>query len=239
MFFHLFFDLKSVALLSFHAYWRKIYIPAVNNHLPTVDKMVSLTKNEARTLAFLVRNFSKNCNINQLAKLLKISPGGMYKLLKKLSAQGWLVSREEGNSSFYNINYNSQEALDVCKLALSEQEQTSYVKIWVKDLDGLRDKTDLAILFGSVLQKGREAQDIDLLLVLEKRNLGKVEQFIQNLNKVKPKKVHAIYQTRKDFLKNVEEHDPALLEEVRTGIILWGKDLVIEAIKNEQDKRQS
>lgn len=197
--------------------------------------MVSLTENEARTIEFLIRNFSREYNINQLAKELGISPGGMFKILKKLERQKFLTEKKLANSIFYKINYNSQDALDACTFALTEKKTTPYIKVWMKDLEKLKSKTELAILFGSVLKKDREAKDIDILLVFDKKNLGDIENLVDSINRIKSKKIHAVYQTGEDLVKNIKKQDKAILEEIRTGIILWGRDFLVEAIKNGQD----
>ena len=217
-----------------------LYILLVNNYLPIVNIkgdeiiMVSLTTNEARTMDFLIRNFSKNYNINQLAKNLSISPGGIFKILKKLEKKKFLTENKMGNNIFYKINYKSYDALDACKFALTEKKTTPYISAWIKDLESLRINTELAVLFGSILSKGREAADIDILLVFDKKNIMNIENSIDKLNKTKPKKIHAVYQTKEDFIKNIKKQDKAILEEIRTGIILWGRDFLVEAIKDGQ-----
>ena len=198
--------------------------------------MVSLTINEAKTLEFLIRNFSKEFNINRLAKELKLSPGGMFKILKKLAKYDFLIEKKLGNNSFYKINYDSEDSLDALKFVLTEKDATPYVKVWIKDLEVLKEKTKLAILFGSVLTKGKEAKDIDVLLVFEKENIKEIEKQIDSINKIKSKKIHAIYQTSPDMASNISKGDPAILEEIRTGIILWGRDYLIGAIKNGQNR---
>ncbi len=197
--------------------------------------MVSLTENEARVMEFLIRNFSRNYNINQLAKELNISPGGMFKILKKLGKQKFLTERKLGNNVFYRISYNSQDALDACKFALTEKKTTPYIKAWMKDLERLRPKTELAILFGSVLRKDRNARDIDILLVFSKEKMRDIENLINEIREIKSKSIHAVYQTREDLIKNIKKQDMAVLEEIRTGIILWGRDFLVEAVKNGQD----
>lgn len=181
-----------------------------------------------------MRNFSESYNINQLAKKLEISPGGMFKILKKLQKQNFLVEERLGNNIFYKINYESHDTLDVCKFVLIEKDITPYLQVWIKDLEILKEKTDIAILFGSVLEKGKQARDIDLLLVFNQKNFEDVEGLIEDINKIKSKKVHAIYQTKKDIIKNIKGRDKAILEEIRTGIILWGRDFLVEVIKDGQ-----
>jgi len=196
--------------------------------------MVSLTENEARTIEFLIRNFFRDCNINQLAKELNVSPGGMFKILRKLGKQGFLTEKRMGNNVFYNINYQSQDALDACKFALTEKKTTPYIRAWIKDLESLKPETELAILFGSILKKDKGARDTDVLLVFEKKSLRDVEKRISEINRVKSKKIHAVYQTKNDLTRNIKKRDRAILEEIRTGIVLWGRDFLVEAIKHGQ-----
>lgn len=194
--------------------------------------MVSLTENEAKTIEFLIRNFSKEYNINQLAKELNISPGGMFKILKKLEKQKFLTEKKLGNNIFYKINYNSQDALDACVFALTEKRTTPYIRAWMKDLEKLKPETELAILFGSILKKDKKAKDIDILLVFDKKKLKNVENLIDRINRIKSKKIHAVYQTKEDLIKNIRKQDRAILEEIRTGIILWGRDFLVGVIKD-------
>ena len=65
--------------------------------------MVSLTENEAKTLDFLIRNFSIEYNINRLANALGISPGGMFKILRKLEKQGFLTEKRQAITSFTKL----------------------------------------------------------------------------------------------------------------------------------------
>ncbi len=212
---------------------QNLYIPGVNNYLLRVN-MVSITENESKTMDFLLRNFSKDYNINQLAKKLEISPAGMFKILKKLKSQDLLTVRKTGNNIIHKINFESKDALDTCVFALTEKKTTAYVKGWIKDLERLREATDIAVLFGSILRKDKEAGDVDVLLVFNRKNFNKVEELIDNLNRIKSKRIHAIYQTKEDLIKNIKEMDKAILDEIRTGIILWGRNALVEAIKDGQ-----
>lgn len=198
--------------------------------------MVSLTENEARTIDFLIRNFSQEYNINQLSRELKLSPRGIFKILKKLEKQNYLVSNKQGNNIFYKINYSSEDALDACKFALSEKKLTPFLKALIRDLEKLKEITKIAMLFGSILTKGQEAKDIDLLLIFDEKQFKKVEGMIRQINAIKTKKIHAIFQTKGDFTANIKERDKAIIEEIKTGIILWGRDLFLEAVKNEQNR---
>ena len=197
--------------------------------------MVALTENDARAIDFLIRNFSQKFNINQLSRELKLSPRGIFMILKKLEKQNYLVSEKQGNNIFYKINYNSEDALDACRFVLTERKTSPFLRALIKDLEKLKDISKLAILFGSVLTKEKEAGDIDLLLIFDEKQFKKVESTIKQINSIKSKKIHAIYQTREDFKNNIKERDKAIIEEIKTGIILWGRDVFLEAI-NEQNR---
>ncbi len=197
--------------------------------------MVSITKNEARVINFLFRNFSKDYNINQIARELKLSPRGAYKILKKLELQKILSSQRIGNNIIYKVNFEGDVTSDVCQFALAERETTPYLRTWINDLQLLKEITEIAVLFGSILTKEKQAGDVDVLLVFPKENLAKVQEQIKKINQIKSKKVHTIVQTKEDLLNNIQKRDPAILEEVKTGLILWGRNILVEAIKHGKD----
>ena len=198
--------------------------------------MVSLTENEAKAIDFLIRNFSQEYNINQLSRELKLSPGGIFKILKKLEKQNYLVSDKQGNNIFYKINYKSEETIDTCKFVLSKGKTTPFIRVQIDDLGKLKQLTKIAIIFGSILTKDKEANDVDIVLIFKEKEFSKIEKALEEINSIKHKKIHAIYQTEKDFADNIRKKDKVILSAIKTGIVLWGRDLFLEAIKNEQNR---
>ncbi len=197
--------------------------------------MVSITENESRTVNFLLRNFPKDYNINQLSRELKLSPRGAYKILKKLEQQKILLSKRIGNNVIYKINFSEDRALEMCQVALTEKEVSPYLRTWINDLQPLKEFTEMALLFGSILTKEKQAGDVDLLLVFGKENLARVQEQIKKINQIKSKKIHAVIQTKEDLLSNIKKRDSAILEEIRTGLVLWGRSILVGAIKHDQD----
>lgn len=195
--------------------------------------MVSLTQNEAKAINFLIRNFSQKYNINQLSRELKLSPRGIFKILKKLEDLKYLISTKQGNNLFYSINYNSEEAIDTCKFVLSGERQSPYIRVQINEIKKLKNLVDLAILFGSVLTKEEKANDIDIILIFKEQNFEEIEKKMKEINLLSSKRFHPIYQTRKDFIDNIRKRDKIIISGIKTGLILWGKDLFLEAVKNE------
>lgn len=215
---------------------QKLYIPEVYDYILGVNdsNMVSLTENEAKAIDFLIRNFSMKYNINQLSRELKLSPRGIFKILKKLEDQKYLISHKDGNNLFYSINYDSEDAKDACKFVLAGEKQSPYVRVQINELKKLRDLSKIAILFGSILTKEKEANDIDIIMVFEEKQFSKIEKKLADINLLASKKFHAVYQTEKDFMDNIKKKDKIIISGIKSGLVLWGKDLFLEAIKNGQ-----
>lgn len=194
--------------------------------------MVSISENEARVVEFLHRNFSSKYNINQIARELNLSPMGSYKILKKLEKDSILIPEKIGNAIFYKINFDSDKAIELCKFVLTERKLTPYIKTWIEDLQPLKKLSQLAILFGSILVKDKKARDIDLLIIFRKKDFKEIQKKITEINSIRTAKIHDIVQTKEDFIKNIKNRDKVVLVAVQKGIILWGRELLTEVIKN-------
>lgn len=194
--------------------------------------MYSLTENEARVIDFLIRNFKERNSINGVGRKLKISPRGIYKLLKKLEKINAIKPEKIGNAIYYKVNLDDEIGIKLAEFVLVQNELNSYAKVQAEDLKPLKDITLSCILFGSVLKKGREAKDIDILLVLEKKNFKKVYNNLKEIKELKPKKIHDVMQSKEDLVKNVRKNDEVILDIIKNGKILWGAEIIVEGIKN-------
>jgi len=193
----------------------------------------SLTQNEARVADFLIRNFQERNSINETGKRLKLSPMGVYKILKKLEKINAVVPEKIGNAIYYRPNLNEEIGVKLSELVLIQNSLSPYAQIQAEDLKPLKDSTLICVLFGSVLTKGKEANDIDILIVLEKKAFNKVSKALGKIKSLKPKKIHEVMQTKEDLLKNIRKGDKVILDIIKTGKILWGAEIIVEAIKHE------
>ena len=198
--------------------------------------MVSLTENKSKVLDFLIRNLYKKNTIRMLAKQLNLSPMGAQKILKKFETEKILIKEKIGNGIFYNIDLNNEVAFKLAELILTQNKLSSYARVYARDLEKLRENVKVCVLFGSVLIKGEKARDIDVLVIIEEKNFKEVEREKQEIEKIATKPLHFMYQTQKDFENNIKKGDKPLLEIVRTGVVLWGQNLVLLGIKNAIQK---
>lgn len=192
---------------------------------------MSLTQNELKTLNFLVRHFHEKYSINQLAKKVGITPKGMHKLLNRLEKQGILKFEKLGNAVFFQLNFDSEVARIAANLALVEEIALPYAKAQAKDLQRLRPFAKAAALFGSVLEKGEKAGDIDVLFVLEDKKYEAYKKALDELRALKTKPIQDVVQTFDDLVKNFKKPDKVILEILKTGKVLWGHDIIINAVK--------
>ena len=99
-----------------------------------------------------------------MAKKIGISHMGALKIAKRLEREKIIISKKKGQAKFYKLNLKEVYVRQYIKFLLKrEAEQSSlYVKRWVNDLKNIKN-ADCGILFGSLLKKGKNSMDIDLL----------------------------------------------------------------------------
>ncbi len=194
--------------------------------------MVALTRNEARVVSFLLRNFTKRYSINQLAKELGLSPMGARKAAMKLEKTRILKPEPIGNAIYYRPDLDEEIGRKTAELVLTYKDLNPYAKAQAKDFEQLRPHALCAMLFGSVLTKAEKAEDIDVLLVLEEGQLSKAHKVLMEIQSIKPKKIGEMVQSREDLVRNIRKRDAPFLSAIRTGQVLWGSEVIVEAIRN-------
>lgn len=193
-----------------------------------------LTANETKLLSYLFRHHREQSSINGLANKTRMTPKGAYKILKKLERDDIVVKKTIANADIYHLNFQSSKTEDIIKYVLkSESFPNSYVKVVQKDVEPLQEFADAIIIFGSIMTKGLQAQDIDLLIIIDKKNLGFLQANIKEIESILPKKIHAVFQTKEDMRKNLQKQDTIVTAAIQKGFILWGYDVLYTLIKND------
>jgi len=103
---------------------------------------------------------------------------------------------------------------------------------WLYEFKDIYKSTEIVIIFGSAVRNYKEANDIDVLFVLDKKNYRKINSFIEQKNKILLKPIHAIMQTINDLQTNLKKRNPAIISAIRSGYVLHGYDKLIEVMKN-------
>ena len=193
--------------------------------------MKEITNNEMAFVLGIFKSPEVEYNANSIAKLIGISSMGALKIAKRLEKESIIVSRVLGKAKFYKLCMGSDYVRDYVKFLLRREAEHAhpYVKVWVNEIRKLKS-ADAAILFGSVLRKYGEAGDIDVVLVTDEKKYSKLGKEVEDVNQVNVKRLHPVYQSKADFMKNIGKGDKVLLSAVK-GIVVFGEDLIIEVMR--------
>lgn len=103
------------------------------------------------------------------------------------------------------------------------------MKRWISEARKLKN-AEISIIFGSVLKKGSEANDIDALLVTSQKKFEKLKEEISELNNINEKSIHAVYQIPEDLRSNIAKGDKVVLNALK-GIVAFGEEKLIELVR--------
>ena len=191
--------------------------------------------NKNKILNFLLRN-TNQYNINEIAKILKLSVGSVHKILKSLEERKIVNLKQLGNASYYSLNLNNTETIKYCEFLLIEEknnllENNKTAKIYISDLEKYDAKS--VILFGSILNKEDKAKDVDVLFIIKnKKQINEINNFCLEISKIRTKKVNPLIMEEKDLIDNIKNKNNVILDILKKGIILKGENLFIKSIKN-------
>ncbi|MFH1591842.1 MAG: hypothetical protein ABIB47_00540 [Candidatus Woesearchaeota archaeon] len=181
----------------------------------------------------LLKDFSTTHTITSLAKELNMSRVGMWKLLKKLERDE-LIKLEpigKGKTSTYRISLNWDNLLVEKTLALSLTQEALKHKRWRFNFEKLEKEVEFLILFGSILHSPKRANDVDILVVIEKKNLVNIGDLIVKIQVSQEKDIHSINFTKPEFKKELKKGNKAYAGAIKKGVILFGQESFINFMK--------
>ena len=88
------------------------------------------------------------------------------------------------------------------------------------------------MLFGSAIKDYAHAHDIDLMIVLENKDVSDINEIVKKKEEVLPKKIHTIKLNHHDLLENLKKKDNAFVDIIKNAIILYGQDKYVRVLKN-------
>ena len=175
----------------------------------------------------------KEKTASDLAEQLKTTRQAVWKILNKLYKQE-LILLNVANSkktSVKIISLNFENALTKKILSLILTKQTMESQKWGDNFSKLEKYSNFVLLFGSILNDLNKAEDIDLLIITEKKNFKKIEELILEIQKIQSKEIHAIQLTIKEFQSEIKFGNKAYLDALKKGIVLFGQDEFIEQME--------
>lgn len=191
---------------------------------------LQLTANDKKAIIKLFKDYDSYYNANSLSQVLNISRVGTMKILKKLHNNDILISRRIGKSIIYNVNLLNDYARKLIAFLLAD-EAHEYER-WKDEFKDLDNNERIILLYGSVIKNYDKARDIDIMVVLKKEDTRKVSDILDKRRKLLAKPLHDIKLSEDDFIKNVKIKKPAIINTIKTSVVLFGQDKYVELIKN-------
>lgn len=191
--------------------------------------MTATTITQKEIVLWLFKDLTIEYNSSTIAKKINKTRVGAFKALNELEKDIIVKGRNYGKARFYEINYDDEYALKNVETLL--MEEANKCKRWKEEFYELFQYCKIIVLFGSIIRNEHKANDIDLLLIFDKKYNDQINAIIKKKNNLLIKKIHPIKQTLDDIKKNIIEQDKVILDAIRTGVVLYGYEKYIELIK--------
>ena len=91
-------------------------------------------------------------------------------------------------------------------------------------------KERIVLFYGSASRDYEHARDIDIMIIHSKKEFKEVYAQVRDKQKILLKKLHAIQATKDDLMRNLKDKNKAMVEIIRTAIVLHGYDDYMEII---------
>ena len=111
-------------------------------------------------------------------------------------------------------------------------DEANKFKRWKEEFKDLAKKDRIIMIYGSAIKNYATASDIDIMLIIDNKEISEVNKSLRKIEEILPKKLHAIKLERKDLVKNLRNKQKAIVDIVRNAIVLYGHDKYVEIIKN-------
>ena len=193
--------------------------------------MISLTEKERETLLILFKDFAAYYNANSISKILRISHVGAQKIFKRLLKENLIKDHRIGKSIIYKLKLEDDYVRKLVSFLLADEANSKF-KMWEEEFKVLSKEKRIVMLFGSVTKNYVAARDIDILIVIDKKDYKEVKKTINEKQELLPKALHSIEMTEEDLIKNIKKKQGAIMDIIKSAVILYGQDQYVEVIKN-------
>lgn len=158
---------------------------------------------EIKVLGYYFLNPQAKHYINELADLLQVDPGNLYRKLKELEREGVLISEKSGNQKYYFLNKKYPLLRELKKTYEAKFGIENLLKNKLSSLKGLQE----AYVFGSfAANKLQQESDIDVLLIGTHSSIAAKKLIVPLQNTIK-REINIIDMTPDELKKRKKEKD--------------------------------
>jgi len=195
--------------------------------------METQVKTSERIIKILAKEPLSEHTATSLAKNLGISRQGIWKTLTKLSKENIISLKSIAGTkkSALNITLNFKNSITIKILSLLFEKEILRYERWRNNFKKLQGSVFFVVLFGSILHSPKEANDIDILVVVKtKKNFKVIDNVITEVQQTQIKKVHVIDLTKEELRTELSNNNRAYLDAIKKGVILFGQENFIKFI---------
>ena len=192
--------------------------------------MTALTQKERETVLILFKEYNNYYNANSISKILNMSHVGAQKIFKRLLQENLVTSKTIGKSITYKLNFKDNYVSQLVAFLLADE--ANKFKRWKEEFKEIFEKDRIIMLFGSTVKDYAHAHDIDLMIVIENKEVKEVNAILKKKEKILPKKIHTIKLNHQDLSENLKKKDKTFIDIIKNAIILYGQDKYVEMLKN-------
>ncbi len=191
------------------------------------------TKTKDKVLTILLKEPFVTHTATSVAKALGITRQGIWKTLNKLVADKLISSKHIGEfkTSAVILKLNWENILTEKTLSLLLTKEALKQRRWMENFFELKDKVKFVILFGSILINSKEANDIDILAVVDKKNFKAIDKTILKIQSTQIKKIHFIDLTEAEFIHEIKKPNKPYIDAIKKGVVLYGQDEFVQFVK--------
>ena len=189
-----------------------------------------------RIMLTLLNEFTARHTVTSLAQQLEFSRVGTWKALRKLETAGYVLFEKigEGKTSVITMQLNWENMLVEKYLALYLTEEALTQRRWRSTFTELEPLLDFMLVYGSALRTPQHAHDIDILGVSSGKRFTNIDKKIQSIQKMQLKKNHLIMFSEKELADELRKLNPAFVNAIKNGVVLFGQDQFIRFIRGLQ-----
>jgi len=173
------------------------------------------SKVTVKILGYFFLNSKRRHYVNELAKVLDVDPGNLFRKLKELEAGGLLKSEAVGNQRFYSLNLDWPLLKEYQRLYQNQYGLPEMLKEKFSKIPGLKE----AYIFGSYALGGfSDESDIDIMVVGE-HDHGALFKVTSPLEKRLGREINLIDFSSQEFAERKKSGDD-FVEHVFSGKVI-------------------
>lgn len=200
-----------------------------------------LTPKVILLLKTMTKDLNKWYYTRELAKLAKVGLGTVSSEFRKLTKNGLLEYKMEGQEKYYKLNMTNPRTRKMCELFETEKRGEFFKKnrrlAWIledfaKKASDFVPEAQSVVLFGSVARgQATPKSDVDVLVIVPDYDEQKFKQLMNLIDSLAsevsgryPSKLVPVTMMMKDFEQGLKDKKRFATDVLKDGIVLFGEE---------------